>query len=97
MRHEGKLITSGSADALWVELYDSGSHQVAERVQVSRDEFFTVYAQSTHLYKVRVVTNHGVRIVSEHLQFRPGQPVEIRLPKSMTDGPRRRGRSARYA
>ena len=86
-RHEGKLITNGSTDNLWVELYDNPSHLLAERVPVNRDGTFTVNASSTQLYEVRVVTSHGARITSEHLQFRLGQPLEIRLPKSMTDGP----------
>ena len=86
-RHEGKLITNGSADTFWVELYDDPSHLLAERVPVNRDGTFTVNAHSTQLYEVRVVTSHGARIASEHVQFRQGQPLEIRLPKSMTDGP----------
>jgi tetratricopeptide (TPR) repeat protein len=87
VRHEGKLITSGSADTLWVELYDQPGHMLTDRVPVSRDGTFTVNAVSTQLYEVRVVTSHGARITSDHVQFRQGQPVEIRMPKSIADGP----------
>jgi len=84
-RHECKLVTNGSADTLWVELYDNPSHLLADRVPVNRDGTFTVNAHSTQLYEVRVVTSHGARITSEHVQFRQVQPMEIRLPKSTTD------------
>ncbi|MFN0104753.1 MAG: tetratricopeptide repeat protein [Bryobacteraceae bacterium] len=87
MRHEGKLITAGSADALWVELYDHPGHILAGRVPVSRDGDFTVNAASTQLYELRVVNSHGTRIITDHVQFRQGQPVEIRLPASPTNRP----------
>jgi len=87
-RHEGKIITTGSTDTLWVEIYETNGHMLTERVPVNRDGTFSVTAPSTQMYEVRVVTSHGSRITSEHLQFRPGQSVEIRLPKTMGEGPR---------
>jgi tetratricopeptide (TPR) repeat protein len=87
-RHEGKIITTASTDTLWVELYEGNSHMLTERVPVNRDGTFTVTAQTTQMYEARVVTSHGTRIMSEHVQFRQGQPVELRLPKSMTEGAR---------
>lgn len=86
-RHEGKLITNTSADTLWVELYESPGHTLADRVPVSRDGAFVVNAVSSQLYEARVVTSHGNRITAEHVQFRHGQPVEIRLPASATGAP----------
>jgi hypothetical protein len=68
-----------------VEVYDSPDYFLAERVPVNRDGTFTVNVHSTHMYEIRVVTGHGTRITSEHVQFRDGQPLEIRLPKSTTD------------
>jgi tetratricopeptide (TPR) repeat protein len=56
-------------------------------VPVNRDGTFTVNANSAHLYEIRVVTSHGTQIYSEHTQFRQGQPLELRLPKSNTSAP----------
>jgi len=84
-RYEGRIITNGSADSLWVELYENSGHLQADRVPVNRDGSFTVTAQNTQLYEVRVVTGHGTRIMSEHIQFRQGQLVELRMPKSPTE------------
>ena len=43
-RHEGRLITNGSADTLWVELYGHASHMLVDRVPVCRDGTFIVTA-----------------------------------------------------
>lgn len=86
-RQEGKLITSGSADSLWIELYETPARLMVDRVPVSRDGTFVVNVIPTSFYEVRVVTSHGVRITSDHVQFRQGQPVEIRLPASRSEAP----------
>ncbi len=83
-RQEGKLITSGSADSLWVEIYESPGRLLVDRVPVTRDGSFVVNVVPTGFYEARVVTSHGARITSDHVQFRHGQPVEIRLPASAT-------------
>lgn len=90
-RHEGKIITTGSTDTLWVELYENNGHMLTERVPVNRDGTFTVTAQGATMYEVRVVTSHGNRVQSEHVQFRQGTPVEIRLAKTIGEGPRPAG------
>jgi len=55
---------------------------MTDRQPVSRDGTFNVHANPAQMYEVRVVTNHGNRITSDHVQFRQGQPVEIRMPKT---------------
>jgi len=39
------------------------------------------------LYEVRVLTSHGARLTSEHIQFRQGQMIEVHMPKSVMDVP----------
>ena len=90
-RQEGKLISDSSPDHLWVEVYEGSGHMLVDRAPVNRDGTFTVNAMPSHTYELRVVTRHGDRVTSEHTQFRGGQPVELRLPKSMTAGPRPAG------
>ena len=90
-RHEGKLITNGSADTFWVELYDDPSHLLAERVPVNRDGTFSVSASSTQLYEVRVVTSHGA-----HRQRASAIPVGAAAgnsPGEIDDGRPRAGRA----
>lgn len=76
---------------LWVEVYDNPGHMLTDRQPVQRDGTFTVNAEGSKIYELRVVTRHGDRITSDHVQFRPGQPVEIRMPKSYGEGPRPAG------
>ena len=90
-RQEGKLISDSSPDHLWVELYEGSGHTLVDRAPVNRDGTFTVSAAPAHFYELRVVTRHGERVASDHVQFRTGQPVEVRLPKSLTAGPRPAG------
>jgi tetratricopeptide (TPR) repeat protein len=86
-RHEGKLISEGSPEHLWVEVHDAQAHMMADRVPVNRDGSFVVNVNSSQMYEIRIVTRHGERVTGEFLQFRPGQPLEMRLPKSLTAGP----------
>ncbi len=85
-RFEGKVIVEGSADTLWVELYENAGHMLAERVPVARDGSFSVSAVGSQLYEVRVVTSHGDKVMSEHVQFRQGQLLEMRVPASRFAG-----------
>lgn len=86
-RHEGKLLTDGSADTLWVELYDYSGHRLLDRAPVNRDGSFTVNAVDAQFYEVRVVTSRGDRVTSDNVRFQNGQPAEIRLPKTAAEGP----------
>ncbi|HEU0121955.1 MAG TPA: tetratricopeptide repeat protein [Bryobacteraceae bacterium] len=81
-RFDGKLLTDTACDTLWVEIYDNPGHMLIDRQPVTRDGSFTVHAIASQLYEVRVLTNRGDRIVSDHMQFRLGQPLEVRMPKS---------------
>lgn len=74
---------NGSADTLWVELYDQGGHMLADRAPVARDGSFIVNAVSAQFYEVRVLTSRGDRITTDHVQFSQGQPTEIRMPPAM--------------
>ena len=78
-RFEGKVVMEGSADGMWVEIYDNTGHTLTDRTPVGRDGSFTVNAVATRLYEVRVLTSHGARVATHHEQFRQGQPLEIRV------------------
>jgi tetratricopeptide (TPR) repeat protein len=85
-RHDGRIEMKGPADNLWVELYDLPGHFVVDRQPVARDGSFTVTAVAANVYELRVLNARGERLQSDTVQFRQGQPVEVRLAPSPTEG-----------
>lgn len=79
-------MMDGSPDQLWVEVYDNPGHLLVDRVPVNPDGSFHVNVVTTHVVEVRVVSRQGDRITNDFVQFRSGQPVEIRMPKSLSSG-----------
>lgn len=78
-RFDGKVFTQGSPEDLWVELYDQPGHFLADRQPVSRDGSFSVSVVHSRTYEVRVLSSRGDRLLTESVQLRQGQPIELRL------------------
>ena len=81
-RYEGRLVSDDTTDRMTVEVFDGSNHNIVDRTMANRDGSFLFSAQPGNLYEIRVISDHGVRVHSEHLVLRQGERIELKLPKS---------------
>jgi tetratricopeptide (TPR) repeat protein len=81
MRVPGRIVATGAADRLQVEVYGGNGKMLLERIAVSPAGSFEVQMPETgEMVEMRVVTWHGVKVHSEYVTPRRAEPLEIRLP-----------------
>jgi tetratricopeptide (TPR) repeat protein len=83
-RFDGKVVTSGSADRLVVEIISNSAGNISDRAYVSADGSFQLSAIPGISYELRVLSERGERIHTDYQTLRQGQSIELRLPASRT-------------
>lgn len=84
LRVPGRIVGTGMADRLQVEVYGGNGKMLLERIPVSPTGGFEVrMPESGEMVEMRVVTWHGAKVHSEYVTPRRAEPVEIRLPAAL--------------